>query len=164
MTKKLSQPVKKSSAKAKVKGKPAWKRETKAAQSVKRTTGKPAKRAVRTARSARPPVAKQTARTASSRSIKKPAIKRTPKALEKVKAPKQVAKKALATPLPRANVKLAAKSQAPSGKASASVLGHAVKPSAGEIAAKLSAKRTEKALAKGKARSGKNGVELRKVE
>ncbi|OLC65670.1 MAG: RNA polymerase sigma factor RpoD [Betaproteobacteria bacterium 13_1_40CM_4_64_4] len=40
-----------------------------------------------------------------------------------------------------------------------------VKPSAGEIAARLSARRTEKALAEGKARSGKNGgVELRKVE
>jgi RNA polymerase primary sigma factor len=39
------------------------------------------------------------------------------------------------------------------------------KPSAGEIAARLSARRTEKALAEGKARSGKNGgVELRKVE
>ncbi len=40
-----------------------------------------------------------------------------------------------------------------------------VKPSAGEIAARLSAKRTEKALAEGKVRSGKNGsVELRKLE
>jgi hypothetical protein len=39
-----------------------------------------------------------------------------------------------------------------------------VKPSAGEIAARLSARRTEKALAEGKVRSGKNGgVELRKV-
>jgi len=39
-----------------------------------------------------------------------------------------------------------------------------VKPRAGEIAARLSVKRTEKAHAKGKARSGKNGVELRKLE
>jgi RNA polymerase primary sigma factor len=39
------------------------------------------------------------------------------------------------------------------------------KPSPGEIAARLSAKRTEKALAEGKVRSGKNGsVELRKLE
>jgi len=39
------------------------------------------------------------------------------------------------------------------------------KPTAGEIAARLSARRQEKALAEGKARSGKNGgVELRKVE
>ncbi|HKE38879.1 MAG TPA: RNA polymerase sigma factor RpoD [Casimicrobiaceae bacterium] len=41
----------------------------------------------------------------------------------------------------------------------------AIKPSAGEIAARLSARRTEKALAEGKAKSGRNGgVELRKVE
>jgi RNA polymerase primary sigma factor len=40
----------------------------------------------------------------------------------------------------------------------------AVKPTAGEIAARLSARRQEKALAEGKAKSGKNGVELRKVE
>ncbi len=57
-----------------------------------------------------------------------------------------------------------AKPQAPSGKATASVLGQAAKPSAGEIAAKLSVQRTEKALAEGKAKSGKNGVELRKLE
>jgi RNA polymerase primary sigma factor len=39
------------------------------------------------------------------------------------------------------------------------------KPTAGEIAARLSARRQEKALAEGKARSGKNGgVEMRKVE
>ena len=104
MAKKLSQPVKKSSAKAKAKGarkvmasgcaKPAWKRGAKAAQSAKRATGKPAKRAVKTTRPARTPVAKQTARTASSRSMKKPAIKRTPRALAKAKAPKPVAKNA----------------------------------------------------------------------
>src|SRR5262249_15865052 len=35
---------------------------------------------------------------------------------------------------------------------------------AGEIAARLSAKRTEKALAEGKVKGGKNGVEMRKVE
>ncbi len=144
--------------------KPAWKRRAKASQSVKRTTGKSAKRTVKTARSARTPVAKQTARTASSRSMKKPAIKRTPRALAKAKASTPVAKKALAKPLPRANVKRIAKAQAPSGKAPAPVPGQAVKPSAGEIATRLSAKRTEKALAKGKARCGKNGVELRKLE
>ena len=178
MAKKLSQPVKKSSAKAKAKGagklmasgcaKPAWKRGAKGAQSAKRATGKPAKRAVKTTRPARTPVAKQTARTAPSRSMKKPAIKRTPRALAKAKAPKPVAKKALAKvpakTLPKANVTRAAKPQAPSGKATAPVPGLAVKPSAGEIAAKLSVKRTEKALADGKAKSGKNGVELRKLE
>jgi RNA polymerase primary sigma factor len=145
MAKKLSQPVKKSFAKAKAKGvtkvmasgcaKPAWKRWAKAAQSAKRATGKPAKRAVKTTRPARTPVAKR--------------------ALAKVPA----------NPLPKANVKRAAKPQAPSGNAPAPVPGQAVKPSAGEIAAKLSVKRTEKALAEGKAKNRKNGnVELRKVE
>lgn len=77
MAKKLSQ-VKKSSAKAKAKGdtkvmasgcaKPARKRGTKAAQSAKRATGKPAKRGVKTPRPARTQVVKQRARTASSRS------------------------------------------------------------------------------------------------
>ena len=175
MAKKLSQPVKKSSAKAKAGklmasgcAKPVWKRGAKGAQSAKRATGKPAKRAVKTTRPARTPVAKRTARTASSRSMKKPALKRTPGALAKAKAPKPVAKKALAKvpakPLPKADVKRAAKPQAPSGKAPAQVPGQAVKSSAGEIAAKLSVKRTEKALADGKAKSGKNGIELRKLE
>ena len=78
MAKKLSPPVKKSSAKAKAKGatkvmvcgcaKPAWRRGTNAAQSAKRATGKPAELRAKTPRSARTPVAKQTARTASSRS------------------------------------------------------------------------------------------------
>jgi hypothetical protein len=77
MAKKLCQPIKKSSAKAKAKGatkvmasgcaKPAWKRGAKAAQSAKGATGEPAKRAVKTTRPARTPVAKQTARTASVR-------------------------------------------------------------------------------------------------
>ena len=174
MAKKLSQPVKKSSAKAKVKGarkvidsgraKPAWKRRAKASQSVKRTTGQSANRAVKTARSARTPVAKQTARTASSRSMKKPAIKRTPRALAMAKASTLVAKKALAKPLPRAKVKRAAEPRVSSGKAPAPVPGQALKSSAGEIASRLSAKRTEKALAKSKARGGRNGVVLRKLE
>ena len=176
MAKKLSQPVKFANPKAKGTRKvmasdcanPAWKRRAKAAHSAKRATGKPAKHAVKPTRPARTPVAKQRAHTASSRSLKKPAIKRTPRALAKAKAPKPVAKKALAKvpakPLPKANVKRAAKPQAPSGKAPAPVPGQVVKPSAGEIAAKLSFKRTEKALAKGKARSGKNDVELRKLE
>jgi len=76
MAKKLSQPVKKSSAKVEAKGarkmmasgcaKSAGKRGAKAAQSAKRVTGKPAKRAVKTTRPARTPVAKQTAHTASA--------------------------------------------------------------------------------------------------
>ena len=179
MAKKLSQPVKKSFAKARAKdttkamasgcAELAWKPGAKAAQSAKRATGKPAKRVVKATRSARTQVAKQSARTASSRSMKKLAIKRTPRALAKGKTPEPVAKKSLAKgparSLPTANVKRAAKLQAPSGKALTPVPGQAVKSSAGEIAAKLSVKRTEKALAEGKAKSGKNGgVELRKVE
>ena len=179
MAKKLSQPVKKSYAKARAKGatkamasggaRPAWKRRAKAAHSTKRVSSKLAKRAVKTTRPARTPVAKQTARTASSRSMKKLAIKRTPIALAKAKAPNPVTKKALAKvpakPLPKANVMRAAKPQAPSGKAPAQVPGHAVKRSAGEIAARLSVKRTEKALARGQGeKRQERRVELRKVE
>ena len=62
-------------------------------------------------------------------------------------------------------MKRAAKAQAPSGKAPAPVPGQVVRPSPGEIAAKLSVNHAEKALAKGKAKSGKNGrVELRELE
>ena len=60
---------------------------------------------------------------------------------------------------------------ATAGKASAAAqtpqvkIAAGAKPTAGEIAARLSARRQEKALAEGKVRSGKNGgVELRKVE
>ncbi len=76
-------------------------------------------------------------------------------------APKLVAKPAQ-QPEPKQG-KIAGKStpQGASAKASAAA---PVKPTAGEIAARLSARRTEKALAEGKVRSGKNGVELRKVE
>jgi RNA polymerase primary sigma factor len=57
----------------------------------------------------------------------------------------------------------AGKGQAVAAKAGAPAVPG--KPSPGEIAARLSARRTEKALAEGKARSGKNGgVELRKLE
>jgi RNA polymerase primary sigma factor len=179
MVKMLSQSVKKSSAKAKAKdatkvmasgcAKPARKRGARAARSAKRAAGKPAKRVVKTTRTARTPVAKQTARTAWSRSMKKPAIKGAPRTQAKAKAPKPAAKKAPAKvpakPLPKANVKRAAKPQAPSGKAPARALGQGVKPSAGEIAARLSAKRTEKALAESKAKGGKNGsIELRKLK
>ena len=60
--------------------------------------------------------------------------------------------------------KAAAKANGKGGKAAVAAPA-AVKPSPGEIAARLSAKRTEKALAEGKVRSGKNGsVELRKLE
>jgi RNA polymerase primary sigma factor len=61
----------------------------------------------------------------------------------------------------KTNGKGPGKATAPPGKPGAPL----TKPSPGEIAARLSAKRTEKALAEGKVRSGKNGsVELRKLE
>ena len=178
MAKTLPQPVKQSSAKGKATGrrkvmagcaKPAWKPGAKAAQSARRATNKLAKRAVKTTRPARTSVAKQTARTVSARSMEKPTIKRTPRALAKSKAAESVSKKALAKVparlLPKANVKRAAKLQAQSSKALTQLPGQAVTPSASEIAATLSAKRTTKVLVAGKGKSGKNGgVELRKVE
>ena len=82
------------------------------------------------------------------------------------KAPVKVLPKVVAKPAPKVAkpiAKIPAKVAAAPGKAV--VAAPPGKPSAGEIAARLSAKRTEKALAEGKARSGKNGgVELRKVE
>jgi RNA polymerase primary sigma factor len=82
------------------------------------------------------------------------------------KVPAKVPAKVVAKPVPKPVkpvVKIAAKAPPVAGKAA--VAPTPGKPSAGEIAARLSAKRTEKALAEGKARSGKNGgVELRKVE
>src|SRR5258708_2398489 len=76
-------------------------------------------------------------------------------------APKLVAKPAQ-QPEPKQG-KIAGKSPPPGASAKATAAAP-VKPTAGEIAARLSARRTEKALAEGKVRSGKNGVELRKVE
>jgi RNA polymerase primary sigma factor len=63
------------------------------------------------------------------------------------------------TKFPRNGAKTVAAAPAPK-----LVGGAGGKPTAGEIAARLSARRQEKALAEGKAKSGKNGVELRKVE
>jgi RNA polymerase primary sigma factor len=61
-------------------------------------------------------------------------------------------------------VKRAARLQALFGKARAPGPGQPVKLDADKMAAPISAKSTEKALVKRKARSGRNGVELRKVE
>jgi RNA polymerase primary sigma factor len=88
--------------------------------------------------------------------------------LDAAQASKPVAMKALAgapaRPLPKANVKRAAKPQGPSGKTPPPGPGQAVKPHAREIAARLLPRRTKKVLAKGKARSGKKGVEPRPTE
>jgi RNA polymerase primary sigma factor len=82
---------------------------------------------------------------------KAPVLTKNPKALAKVPPPEtkpvKTAKAAVAPPAVPAK------------------LAPGAKPTAGEIAARLSARRQEKALAEGKARSGKNGgVEMRKVE
>jgi RNA polymerase primary sigma factor len=172
MAKELFQPVRRISEKAKAKGarkvtasgraKPAGKQVATAARSAKRVTGKPAKRAVKTTRAARTPETKQAARTASSRAMKKPATKRTSRALAKAE---QVAKNALAKPLPAVNVKRAVKPHAPLRNAHPPFPGQPVKVHADEMAARLSAKSAEMAIVKRKARSAKNGgVELRKVE
>jgi RNA polymerase primary sigma factor len=176
-----SKPAKKSSARAKRKALPSGKatrgakrparRSTKATRSPRRKPaagkrgGKVAsKNALRTRKR---PQAKGTSRPAAkgktirrTREKAKLAGQKAPKVAPKV-APKLVAKPAL-QPEPK-QARTAGKStpQGASAKANAAV---PVKPTAGEIAARLSARRTEKALAEGKVRSGKNGVELRKVE
>src|SRR5215813_65561 len=172
MAKVLFHPVRRLSAKAKAKdarkvtasgrAKPARKQVATAARSAKRVTSKPARRAVKTTGPARTPGTKQAARTAS---MKKPATKRTSRALATAEAPKQVAKNALAKPLPAANAKRAARPQATFGNARAPVPAEAVRLNTDEMGVRLSGKRAEKALVKRKARSVKNGgVELRKVE
>src|SRR5437867_2312424 len=65
---------------------------TKAARRTKRATGKPTKRAVKTTRPSRKPVAKKMARNVSSRIMKKPATKRTPRPVPKGKAAKRTEK------------------------------------------------------------------------
>src|SRR5258706_352889 len=172
-----SKPAKKSSARAKRKAHPSGRatrgakrparRSTKAARSPKR---KPAARkrggklnSKNALRTRKRPQAKGTGRSATkgktirrTREKAKLTAPKTPKV-----APKLVAKPAQ-QPEPKQG-KIAGKStpQGASAKASAAA---PVKPTAGEIAARLSARRTEKALAEGKVRSGKNGGELRKVE
>ena len=117
-----------------------------------------------TTRHTRAPGAKQGARATSFRSVKKPAIKRTSRVRAKPRASKQVAKKTPAKGMPVVRVKKrAARRRATFGNARALVPGQAVSLSYDEIATRLSAKRTQKALVKAKTRS-KNGVELRKLE
>ncbi|HEV8553002.1 MAG TPA: RNA polymerase sigma factor RpoD [Casimicrobiaceae bacterium] len=179
MAKKSSKPAKKRNAKPKGRARPMASRA--------RTGKRPARRSTKAARTtrrkpspARPSGGKRTSRT-SLHAKKRPAPRagrRVPKAKTSSKTRKQaklVGRKAppKAAPkvLPKAGPKLAkttakipAKPQAAPAKAGV-VPTAPVKPSPGEIAARLSARRTEKALAEGKVRSGKNGgVELRKVE
>jgi RNA polymerase primary sigma factor len=192
MVRKASKPVKKSrpkskakaSRKAKPRSKPAHKRTAPKARAPKRSSKpskgktaakKPAKKKSALAKSGRGSKKSKapTRRSAKPVAKKKPLPKvakklsgKSPAAAGKTpaKALPPSSKKALlkpAAPMTKAEAKAAAKLN---GKGKAPVV-PAVKPSPGEIAARLSAKRTEKALAEGKVRSGKNGsVELRKLE
>src|ERR1022692_3869293 len=192
MARKVSKPVKKSrpkskakaSRKAKPRSKPARKRPAPKSRAPKRSA-KPSK-----ARTAKKPAKKKPAAAKSGRSSKhspsrrgaKPVAKKKPlaKVPKKIsgKTPAHSAGKTPAKPVSPSAKKTLLKTAAPIAKAPAkgatklngkggkpAVAAPAVKPSPGEIAARLSAKRTEKALAEGKVRSGKNGsVELRKLE
>jgi RNA polymerase primary sigma factor len=189
MARKALKPVKKSrpksktkaSRKAKPRSKPARKHPAPKSRAPKRTKAKTAMKR---------PAKKKSAPAKSGRSSKSPS-KRAAKSVAKKKPLKKVSKKlsgktsshaagktsakpisasakgialkagALTTKLA---AKAAAKANGKGGKAAVAAPA-AVKPSPGEIAARLSAKRTEKALAEGKVRSGKNGsVELRNLE
>ena len=181
MAKKPSKPSKKSAARSRGKARPtairSAKRPARRSASAARTTrgkraakkrspAKPASRSsVRGKKRLAPKVAPRTAAkgkvSAQSRDRSKPGGRKVAG-----KAPAKVPTRVAAKPVPKAAkpvAKIPAKVAAAPGKAG--VAAAPGKPSAGEIAARLSAKRTEKALAEGKARSGKNGgVELRKVE
>jgi len=187
MAKKHSKPVRKTRAKSATrtlrKAKPTAKSRTKAsARSAKRRPTKPA-RSTRSAskpkRKAAPkaaarkakkkPVAKRTTRPAAKGKVRKPVAakshaRKLPKVAAKAapKAPAKVAPKTAAKPLAKINGKAPGKLQA--GAKGAPQAAPAVKPSAGEIAARLSARRTEKALAEGKTRGKNGGIDLRKVE
>ena len=172
-----SKPAKKSSARGKRKSLPSGK--------AKRGAKRPARRATKAPRS---PKRKPTARKGGGklgaksalRTRKRPQVKGTGRSAAKGKTVRRVRDKAklvaqkgpkvapklVAKPAPQPEskqVKIAGKS-APQGASAKANAAAPVKPTAGEIAARLSARRTEKALAEGKVRSGKNGVELRKLE
>src|SRR5438105_2711766 len=189
MARKALKPVKKSHPKSKAKAsrrakprsKPARKHPTAKSRAPKRpkaktTMKKPAKKKSAPAKSGRS--SKSPSKRAAKPITKKKSLKKVSKK-PSVKTSSRVAGKTAAKPIsasakaiaPKAvalttkiSAKTAAKANGKGGKAAVAAPA-AVKPSPGEIAARLSAKRTEKALAEGKARSGKNGsVELRKLE
>src|SRR6266567_537236 len=171
MTRKKSQPLKKSRSKSKagrkVKARKAVRKTaSRGVRSSRRRTRKPAK-ARRPAK--RPLRKKKTAPKAKARKSRNTPQKRAPHSAKKArpdsaprKSPAVAKAPVVSSPKPaKLNGKSAGKPQPGAAKPLARAPG---KPSAGEIAARLSAKRTEKALAEGKAKSGKNGVELRKLE
>ena len=161
MVKRSSKPAKKAARKAKTGGKAAP-RNARAAKRNARRPARPTKRKLATTK-------KAVARKPSSRLLtsKKSAAKAPHRLLSRGKLGKSAATKLPA----KVTAKAAPKLVPPAAKAPAKqplpvkAPGIPGKPSAGEIAARLSARRTEKALAEGKARSGKNGgVEVRKLE
>ncbi len=193
MAKKHSKPVRKTRAKtarsataartlrkAKPKAKTATKSSARSGGSAKRrpskparstrSASKPAKRKAAPKAKARKPKktlakVKRTSRPAAKGKAQKPVAAKTyPKALPKtaVKPPVKLAAKLPGKPAAKANGKTPGKVQA--GAKGAPAAAATVKPSAGEIAARLSARRTEKALAEGKARGKNGGIDLRKVE
>jgi len=168
---KRSKPAKKSAARAKPRARPGAR--------TTRTAKRPARRS---GKAARPPRRKPVARKAGGkaagalrakkRSHRKGAGRTTPKskASAKPKLPvrktSKVAPKVLAKTAAKPDPKQAhAAGKPPVAAGTPAKAGAPGKLSAGEIAARLSARRTEKALGEGKAKSGKNGgIELRKVE
>ncbi|HTS21546.1 MAG TPA: RNA polymerase sigma factor RpoD [Casimicrobiaceae bacterium] len=171
---KRSKPAKKSSTKAKRKARPL--RRATRAKAAPRRPSKPA-RSPRGKPAARKRTTKPVAR-GSLRAKKRPQPKVVTRGSAKGPVAARTREKAKLVPpkTPKLAVKAPAQPEAkpvkPAGKAGAALQPAPVKagtpsakPTAGEIAARLSARRQEKALAEGKARSGKNGgVELRKVE
>jgi RNA polymerase primary sigma factor len=173
MAKKHSKPVRKARAKpgAKPSAKSASTKSASRSKTARTAAGSVAKRKA-------PATKKPAARKPVTKHAKKPAAKRPASPTTKAKAakpsvkkvvPKQAAPKAVAKSKPatkpvKGSAKANSKPVVDAGSNGAAAAA-SVKPSPQEIAARLSAKRTEKALAEGKARSGKNGgVELRKLE
>src|SRR4051794_4719898 len=187
MAKKPSKPVKKSPPKAKSRSastqkpagrsKPATASARKTASGGKASVGKSgartAKRPAKKVVLARKPAVKKAVAKPRAGSPKKQVeqsskvIRTTTHASKTSRAPVSKATgKTPAKPSPKALTKVTAKSEpkATNRPDKSAAAAPAVKPSAGEIAARLSAKRTEKALAEGKMKGGKNGVDMRKVE
>ena len=195
MAKKQSKPVRKTRGKTGSRGKRASRpgavknRARPLKKQARKTARKPA---ARKARAGKPAARKSTGKKLAGRRAGRPAVRRAgksaarraPPAPAKGRSAKSPSKPATGRALPKSAAKPAARPAAKPGKELPKINGKtlgkqapvaivpgkpgakpAVKASAGEIAARLSARRTEKALAEGKVRSGKNGgVEPRKVE
>jgi RNA polymerase primary sigma factor len=164
MVKRSSKPAKKAARKANTGRKAALRN----ARAAKRNARRPA-RPVRPAKRKLATTKKAAARKPSSRLLtsKKSAAKTPRRPLSRGKLGKSAATKLPAKVTAKAAPKLVPAAAKAPAKQPLPVKAPGIpgKPSAGEIAARLSARRTEKALAEGKARSGKNGgVEVRKLE